>query len=102
MAIRTRSNRGDRSAPSLSDRRIEVPGRNASTAICVFEDSQQPDHINDLFDGCCSFCQNAFIDYVQEEARIAEIGAWFARKTANRLRQDEKRLFENMAVQTVN
>lgn len=79
---------------------LKFLGKRLDSHLRLLENSQQPDHINDLFDVWCSFCQNAFIDYAQEGARIAEIGASLAKKTANRLHQDEKHLVENLAVQT--
>lgn len=80
---------------------LKFLGKRLDSHLRLLENSQQPDHINDLFDVWCSFCQNAFIDYAQEGARMAEIGASLAKKTANRLHQDEKHLVENLAVQTV-
>lgn len=45
---------------------LKFLGKRLDSHLRLLENSQQPDHINDLFDVWCSFCQNAFIDYAQE------------------------------------
>ncbi|MCA1407658.1 hypothetical protein I6F26_23725 [Ensifer sp. IC3342] len=67
----------------------------------LLEDLLSPDHLNESFDLYCSFWQNAFLDYSDEAARIAEIGSDVAAETAKQVRQEQELLTKDMAGQTV-
>ncbi|MCA1370434.1 hypothetical protein I6F15_24055 [Bradyrhizobium sp. BRP14] len=66
----------------------------------LLENVSSPGHVTDAFDLCCNFWQNAFLDYSEEAARMAEIGSSVAATTAKRVRQGEKLLIEDLAAQT--
>ncbi|MDK1492558.1 hypothetical protein QN219_21260 [Sinorhizobium sp. 7-81] len=67
----------------------------------LIDDLSSPDHVNEAFDLYCSFWQNAFLDYSDEAARIAEIGSDVAAETARQVREEQKLLTKDMAGQLV-
>ncbi|MCZ4088974.1 hypothetical protein [Sinorhizobium psoraleae] len=67
----------------------------------LIDDLSSPDHVNEAFDLCCSFWQNAFLDYSDEAARIVEIGSDVAAETAKQVREEQKLLTKDMAGQLV-
>ncbi|MDK1387721.1 hypothetical protein QN224_20095 [Sinorhizobium sp. 8-89] len=67
----------------------------------LIDDLSSPDHANEAFDLCCNFWQNAFLDYSDEAARIAEIGSDVAAETAKQVREEQKLLTKDMAGQLV-
>ncbi|MBB4187766.1 hypothetical protein GGE07_004435 [Sinorhizobium terangae] len=67
----------------------------------LLEDLLSPDHLNETFDLCCCFWQNAFLDYSDEAVRIAEIGSDAAAETAKQVREEQELLTKDIAGQTV-
>ncbi|MCA1444489.1 hypothetical protein I6F07_30770 [Ensifer sp. IC4062] len=67
----------------------------------LLEDLLSPDHVNETFDVYCCFWQNAFLDYSDEAARLAEIGSDVAAETAKQVREEQELLTKDMAGQTV-
>lgn len=67
----------------------------------LLEDLLSPDHLNETFDLYCSFWQNAFLDYSDEAARIAEIGSDVAAETARQVREEQELLTKDLAGQLV-